>query len=609
MRKFFKIVGSVLTTTRNVVLNLGFLLVVIVLLTSLFSEEKAGVPDQAALVLNIAGDLVEQKRIVNPFQAARDEMSGSEQPPEVLVTDVVDAIENAKHDQRIKALVLELREMNPAGLNKLRTIATAIESFKESNKPVFAIGDYYLQHQYYLASYADQVLMNPNGTVALEGYGRYRVYMKSFLEKIKVTPHVFKVGTYKSAIEPFIRDDMSDAAKEANTAWLNELWHQYREDVALQRDLSLEELDISLSKVRQMLTEAGGDMAQMSLNAGLVDKLVTREEMRDIIAEVVGRDDEHHSFNQIWLDPYLAIASHHAHGHDSGKDKVGIVVAKGTILDGDQPAGTIGGDSTAWLLRQARYDDDVKAVVLRIDSPGGSAFASDLIREEIDELKKAGKPVIASMSTYAASGGYWIAAPADQIWASPSTITGSIGIFGLITTVDKTLASIGMYTDGVATTDLAGMSPTRPLDPAMGAIIQQAIDHGYQQFISLVARERDMTPEQVDKIAQGRVWLGTQALELGLVDALGSEQDAIAAAAELAGLSEYDTKDIVKPLSFRQQLLMELFGSAMADLEPQGYQPNPLKQGLSQVLGQLGWLMELNDPQGIYAHCMACELN
>ncbi|MFD2094443.1 signal peptide peptidase SppA [Corallincola platygyrae] len=615
LKKFFRFVGKALTATRVGLTNLLFIVFLVVFITTLTADKGPTMPEKAALVLSIQGRIVEQKIAVDPAEAFTQQMlGGKEKPKETLLKDIIFAIENAQHDTRVGALVIETRDMAPAGLNKLQAIGKAIEEFKSSGKPVYAIGDYYAQHNYYLAAYADEIFLNPHGGVMLEGYGRYRTYFKSLLEKIKVTPHVFRVGTFKSAIEPYIRDDMSPEAKEANLAWMGDLWTAYKADVAEQRGLEPEQLDVSIESMLEGLNKVDGDFAQLALNSGLVDALKTREELRQPIIEVVGQDPEHKSFNQVWLGEYLSIIRPHQAPLEN-KDRVGIVVAKGTIMNGDQPPGTIGGDSTARLLRQARLDDSIKAVVLRVDSPGGSAFASEVIRNEIDELKRAGKPVVASMSTYAASGGYWISVSADEIWASPTTITGSIGIFGMLTTIDRALDHIGVHTDGVGTTDIAGISITRPLDPGVSAIIQRSVEHGYDQFIGLVAQERDMTPEQVDKIAQGRVWSGKQAHELGLVDSLGDLQDAVSAAADLAGLSSYDVDEVKRPMSFKEHLLNQLLNggaSLMASDSPQdfsGYTPkSQFMTELQRLFNDLSVLNELNDPMGIYARCLGCEV-
>lgn len=608
MKALFRFLGRSITLLRVFLTNALFVLMLVVMIVALTKDNKVAVPDKAALIVNLDGVLVEQKKAFNAGEALSKSLGGDEEPPELLVSDVVKAINAARDDQRIQALVLDPQQLLPAGIDKLMTIGEAVTAFKASGKPVYAIGDYYDQHQYILASFADRIFLNPNGGAVITGLGHYRLFMKDFLDKLMITPNVYRVGTYKSAIEPFIRNDMSPEAKEAELTLLRDIWASARDQVAANRKIEPANLDLSIAKVEKALAANDGDMAKLALDLGLVDVLAEREQMRNEIIATVGQDPEHHSFSQIWLGEYLTALPKEKTPSKSAK--VGIIVARGVIMDGDQPPGNVGGDTTAWLLREARFDDEVKAVVVRIDSPGGSAFASDVIRAEIDELKKAGKPVIASMGSLAASGGYWIAAPADEIWAAPTTITGSIGIFGLITTIDRAMAHWGLNTDGVGTSDLAGaLTITRPVDPGVGKIIQHSIDHGYRQFLALVARERGMTVEAVDKVAQGRVWTGKQAVELGLVDQLGDLDDAVAAAAKLAMLVDYQRHEITPPLSLPQQILKDLLGSAQAWLPASSshyQQPAPLLQFGHRLMADLNQLAQWNDPQHAYAFCAAC---
>ncbi len=606
MKTLFRALGRFFALLRTLLSNLMLLLALIMIASLLLRDHGPKVPDKAALVLNLDGALVEEVKSFDPSAALGKALRGDEEPPELLLSDVVRAIDAASSDPRIQALVIDSQNLLPAGIDKLMTIGNAINNFKQSGKPVYAIGDYYLQHQYLLASYADTVFMHPNGGVTLTGLGSYPLYMKAFLDKLLITPHVYRVGTYKAAVEPYLRNDMSPAAKEANLALLADLWAVMRDQIATNRKLQPEVLDLDIAKVASALSGQQGDMAKLALELGLVDELQQREAVREQLITLVGRDPEHNSFSQIWLSAYQAALP--AQPVTSG-NKVGIVVAQGVIMDGDQPQGSVGGDSTAWLLRQARFDDSIKAVVLRIDSPGGSAFASDLIRAEVDELKKAGKPVVASMGSLAASGGYWIAAAADEIWAAPTTITGSIGIFGLITTIDRAMNHWGLNSDGVATSDLAGaLSITRPIAPEVGHIIQQSIDHGYRQFLELVARERGMEIAAVDKVAQGRVWSGRQAQGLGLVDQLGGLDDAVAAAARLAQLEHYQRETVSPPLNLRDQLLRDLFDQAASYL-PATTAPSlpPQLAAFSQQLQQqLAQMAQWNDPNHSYALCVDC---
>ena len=603
---------TVLNFARKLVFNLIFLVLVIgVIIAISSSEDPISVKPDSALLLQLNGNLVIEKEQVDPFSQFMQEAFGEEpENPEVLVRDVVKVLDNAKQDSRIKALILDLSGLQGGGLDKLRTVAAAIDDFK-TEKPVYAIGDYYSQNQYYLAARADHIYLNPMGGVMFEGYGRFGMYFKDMLEKLRITTHIFRVGTYKSAVEPFIRNDMSDAAKEANKLWLDTYWSQYKTDVAAARGIDVSNFDEELDVLLNKFEEAGADFAKYALNNGWVDALKTREEVRQELVALVGTDENKLGVNVTPFNTYLKAVNPPLPQMGNMKDKVAIVVAKGEILDGNQPAGTIGGDSTARLLRQARLDDTVKAVVLQVDSPGGSSFASEIIRQEVLELQSAGKPVVVSMSTYAASGGYWISAPADKIIASPSTITGSIGVFGMFLTFEDSLEYLGINTDGVASTEIAGMSALRELDPRFGEILQRNVESAYRQFITMVGESRGMSPEAVDKIAQGRVWIGSQALELGLVDELGDLDDAVASAAEIAGLESWDTQYVERILSPQEQFWKEFFGQALVWGAKMQFADNDshLMKMVKNLLAETGTVTNLNDPRGVYTLCLQCKVD
>jgi len=606
-------IWSVLNFSRKLFFNLIFLIIAIGIISLFFRDNgQIGVKQDSALVLNLKGDIVIQKHAIDPFEAFMQEALGqANEKPEVLLQDILLTLDNAKQDRRIKALVLDLHELSGAGLDKLEQVAQAIDDFKLSEKPVYAIGDYYTQEQYYIASRADHVYMNPMGWMLFEGYGRFGMYYKSALEKIKATTHVFKVGTYKSAVEPLLRDDMSQPAKEANRAWLNGMWSQYKNSVAKARGLSSDDFDEKVDEFMVKFENANGDFAQYALDNGWVDGLKTREQVLQELVSVVGKDEDAKlGYTNITFKHYLHIVNPPLPQLNTGIDKVGVVVAKGTILNGEQKPGTVGGDSTAELLRKARLDDSIKSVVLYVDSPGGSAFASEIIRQEIENLKAAGKPVVALMSTYAASGGYWISASADEIWAAPSTITGSIGIFGMFVSFENTLDYLGVHTDGVGTTEFAGMGITRGIDPKMGQVLQRSIEHGYDQFISLVADERQMSKETVDNIAQGRVWIGETALELNLVDHLGYIDDAVSAAAARANLSEYDVTYVERSLNSSELFWKELFSNASVMLAKTQFAQSDSKliSLINKVTADFDNVAKLNDPRGVYAFCLTCDI-
>jgi protease-4 len=615
----------IFTLTRSVVLNVIFIVFFVGFITMLNSDsEQVVVPNETALILNLVGDLVEQKREVNPMDAfLLEALDEKDDKPEVLLADVLDVIAKAKNDDRVQLLVLQLQGLKSAGLTKLQDIGAALIDFKHSGKKIIALGDHFSQDQYYLVSHADDIWLNPQGFMLLDGYGRYKMYFKSALDKLAINQHIFRVGSFKSAVEPFLRDDMSEKAKEANALWLNDLWQQYKEDVAKQRGFTTENFDDSMTNLLSKFTLANSNFAIYALENNWVDQIKTRDQMRNDLIDMVGTNKKGDNFNQINFKDYLASTSSIMPVHSKSENKVAVIIAKGTILNGTQKPGTVGGDSTAKLLRKARTNDKVKAVVLRVDSPGGSAFASEIIRQEVELLKAVGKPVIASMGTYAASGGYWISAPADKIYASPSTITGSIGIIGMMMTFEDSLSKLGIHTDGVGTTDISGFGPTQPLTEGMSQLFQLRINKGYQDFISLVATNRNMTLTQVDAVAQGRVWSGKKAQELGLVDELGNLTDAIVAAADLAKLDQYDTLLIEKESSSRNKFIQKLIGQTKSIVSTGfGFLDNtstnkitpltstfdkPMTQFINALEGELMKMNQFNDPQGIYTLCLACS--
>lgn len=618
LAKIFKGIWAGINFSRRLVLNIIFLLLVILFIVAISSEEdKVKVADGTVLRLNLNGPIVEEKTYVDPVEAAiNDATMGQEAPSEILLDNVVEVINQATKDDRISVMLLDLQKMPSAHINKLKQITNAIDAFKEAGKQVVATGYYYTQAQYYIAAHANEVSMHPYGGVSIEGYGMFPLYFKDALEKLKVTQHIFRVGTYKSAVEPFIRNDMSEAAKEANNVWLTALWNEYKTDVAASRPFDEsnfdEDMDVYLAKMQAV----NGNSGQYALNNQWVDSLKTSQQIRQQLIDVVGTEETGKTFKQVSFREYLSLVKPPIEFDNPITEKVAVVVAKGTIVDGERKAGEIGGDSTAALLREARLDDKVKAVVLRIDSGGGSMFASEVIRAEVLALKAAGKPVIASMSSVAASGGYWIASAANEIWAAPSTITGSIGVFGTFMTFENTMAELGIYSDGVATTDLAGFSIARPLDEKMADIIQLSVEDAYQRFLNVVAEARNMTPEQVNEIAQGRVWIATQAKELGLVDKLGDKQGAIKAAAELAKLAHYDVKTIKQSLTPQEQMLQDIFGTAAvksffaksdSSQSVLATQAN-LQSLINQLSSEIDNLKDYNDPQGVYARCLVCNV-
>lgn len=602
----FRSLWRLLNFTRLMLINLLFLLVVLVIVFSVSQSETPSTPIEGALTLNLSGVLVEQRTQTDPtVQLLRQMDKGDEQPSEIVLSDLLWAIKSAGNDDRIKALVIKPQGLQGASLSKLQEVTAAIDAFKESGKPVIAMADYYSQGAYLLAAHADHVLLNQSGAVVIEGLGVYQTYFKSALEKLNITPHVFKVGTYKSFVEPYTRDEMSPESKEANQRWLDQLWQSYVTDVAEQREIEPDAVAPNKDHFLELLRKAGGNAASYALDNGLVDQLATRDEMTQAVIKEVGEADDH-GWKGVGLKEYLAAIPEQY--PQSGKDEVGLITASGAIMDGVQPAGTIGGDSLADLLAEARRDDQVKAVVLRVDSPGGSAFAAEQIRAELLALKQAGKPVVISMGSYAASGGYWISADADKIFASPTTLTGSIGVFGMFATIDKALSQYGVHTDGVGTTDFVGVGLTRALPDHVGEAIQLSVEDTYQRFVGLVGKGRGLSPEEAEKAAEGRVWTGQDAKALGLVDEFGNLDDALKAAADLANLKSWQVTPIAPEESARDKFLRELFDSSAQALAPhlQSWLPTGLGKALLEMNRTLDPLTRFNDPQGTYAFCPVC---
>ncbi len=467
---------------RKVFVNLLFLFIVVALLALVFRSDKPDIAGTTALVIAPEGQLVEQLTAKSIDQLI-DEAQGSA-IGETLLKDVLDAIEAAKEDERIEVLVLDLSAFRGARLTKLQDVAKALEDFRSSGKKVIARADGLEQDGYYLAAHADEIIIHKFGGVVLQGFGRYRMYYREGIDKLGLDVHIWRVGTYKSAVEPFLLNEMSDDAKAANHEWLGDLWRIYLDDVAEARGMTAAQLDSYAQNFPPVVTEANGDTAKAALDYGLVDQIMTRIEIRQHLVELVGEDEEKHTFNQVGMADYLRTIDDDRFGREAKGDKVAIIVARGTILDGSHPAGTIGGDSTGALIRKARFDEDVKAIILRVDSGGGSAFASEVIRRECEAARAAGIPVIASMGSVAASGGFWISTSSDQIWAHPSTITGSIGIFGMFATYQRPLAEhLGLRVDGISTAPLAGVRPDRELPADISEAVQQMIEQGYREFL------------------------------------------------------------------------------------------------------------------------------
>ena len=578
------------------------------------TKDVTTIPDDVALVINPNGVLVEQAEVMDPFEQAIQDAYGVDEPQEIEVHDLVRVIRKAKDDKRIKGLVLDLGAMGipTSSASKLHYLADELAKFKESEKPIYAIGDYYSQEQYLLAAQADEVYLHDRGSLVMVGYGSYGTYLKSFLDKLLITPHVFRVGTFKAAVEPFLRDDMSPEAKEANLGFLSVMWDRYGNMVESARGLPAGSVKDYADNFTEILKAADGDLAQAAFDAKLVDGLMSRNEQLDTLKKVFGEDTDNDSYKSVDYRRYLKAVGQSP--KDGEAPNVAIVTAAGTIVDGDAPVGSAaGGDTVAGYLKKALEDDNVKAVVLRVDSPGGSAFASEIIRDRVIDLKDAGKPVVVSMGSLAASGGYWVSAPADEIWAAPTTITGSIGIFAFFTTFENAAAEWGINVDGVGTSAFSSLYGTGigPLEDNVAEIFQLSVESGYKDFIDVVAEGRDLTPEYVDTIGQGRVWIGKRAHELKHDDKLGTIDEAVASAAALAGLEDYDQVEMIEEVSPFDAFFSSFTVKTLAGLGVKETTLRRRHRAIDQVIEKIDDRLEFfntfNDPNATYARCVACD--
>jgi len=598
-----------LTAFRMAVFNILFLLVLaLVVRVLLFSSDELIVDSDTTLVIAPVGMLVEEYT-GTPVERAINQALGQDLP-ETRLRDVLLALEHAAEDERIVQVLVRTDELWGLAPGMMNELADAFVRFRSSGKRVIAHGGMMMQGQYLLASLADEVWLDHDGLVLIEGYSRYRQYYREGLEKLAVDVNLFRVGEYKSAMEPYIRDDMSDEDRAASELLLGDLWQAYLDQIAINRGLPVDVLVDLIDDFSAHVEAADGDLAGLALDSGLVDRLVSRPELRAELANR-GAADREDGFRQIDFVTYAQASR----SWRPKADRVGVIVAQGAIVEGAQPPGTIGSESTSRLIRQAARDDRIRAVVLRIDSGGGSAFASEVIRSELKALQDAGKPLVVSMGNVAASGGYWIAMGADEVWAYPTTLTGSIGIFGFFPTFQDTLAKIGIHTDGVGTTPLAGaLRADRALSDEARNLLQNFIEHGYREFINLVAEHRRMPVGEVDQVARGRVWTGRQAQQHGLVDQLGTLDEAVDAAARIAGLGDdYVVSYVERELSAMEQFFVDMGTAAigMADIDsgalagPIGWLPLEVR---NRLLGELRlvFAQTRSGRPGIMAHCL-CE--
>ena len=592
----------------KVMLSIIFFTIFALFLIGIFSNQLPPIPEKGALYLAPSGVLVDQKSYIYPLDSLFADQTMSNQ--ETLVRDIIESIDSAAYDSRITHLVMVTDFLESASVAKLEEISQALMRFKSKGKPIIAVADNFTQSQYFLAAHADEILLNPMGSVLITGIGAYGNYFRNALEKLDIKVHVFRAGDYKSAAEPFLRNNMSAEAKEDISAVINQLWLSYTGKIESLRELEKGTIDSLVNNLHSELQATQGDTAKLAYETGLIDYIATRSEMHNYLNSQI-TNDMHGEFVAIDMPFYIANIRQE-NSRKQAADKIAVVVAKGTIFDGEQPEGDIGGDTLSQILSDLRYDPQVKAIVLRIDSPGGSAFASDNIRDSLYGQGNQQVPIVVSMGSYAASGGYWIAAEADKIVAMPSTITGSIGVYSMIPTFEKTLGKLGVNSDGVGTTDIADiMQLDRPMSKQAKVILQSSVDHIYDRFINLVATGRDQSPEVIHDIAQGRIWTGQQALERGLVDQLGGLNEAIAAAAELAGIEEYSITYPSRILSPQEQFFQDIsqnFSASMSKIGFSKFTSSLVNSEMMTVVSPLKHLSEFNDPRGVYLRCDYCDL-
>ncbi len=606
MFKFLGKVWKFITVIRTGLANLIFLAIILFFIFAIVGNKPPGLPNNAPLLVTISGSLVD-KKAYEPTML--DFLSGEQRDPETLVRDVTFAINEAKNDTRISALILNLNHLRSAGLSKIEEVGQAIESFRESEKPIIAYADSYSQSQYLLASYADEIYINDMGNIALTGFGIYQSYFKEAADKLALKFHLFKAGNFKDAAEPYVRNTMSEASREHKSLLINELWSRYTSKIETRRNLPSGAVTTFIEGFKDTLKDSEDTFASITQKAGFVDHVVSRVELNTRLIEQFGKDKDSDFFEAIGFKQYL---NHKKPRLPQQSSNIGLIVASGTIVDGEGGEGQIGGNSLSALIREATNDNSLEALVIRIDSGGGSAFASEVIRDELENARAANLPVFVSMGSVAASGGYWIAAAAEEIWALPSTITGSIGVWGLLPNVSGSLKKIGVHNDGLGTTSLSDIYQIdRPLSPDAQQVFQSGVDNIYDQFINLVAESRGQTADDIHRIAQGRVWSGAKAMEFGLVDQLGSLDDLMKAIGEKLDLSKIQVKVIEHPMSTSEQFLRAL----MEEAEFAGNQMKDAILGdeVSTLLNHLpksdiARAMERSSYQGVryFAECLSC---
>ncbi len=596
IKKFF----SGFDIFRRIIVNLFFLGIILLIISSFATAKYKFSGDQNTLVIKIQGNVVEEFSGSTLSRTVGD-YSGMEMD-ETLLWDIINSINYARDDNKINSILLDFRSMSGSGLGALTEIRDCLLEFKKSGKKIISYSDSYNQGRYYLASVADKVFADPMGDFLITGFSVYHQYYGEGLKRLGVDVNYFHAGKYKSYGEVFTRSTMSDAAKEENLKWSGDLWSGFVSSVSESRGMEKSDFTYFINNYIDLLNQSGGSTVNTALNSGFIDDLMNRDELRSYMKDISGYSFESESFNQISVFEYLTVKTEE--NYLQNENKIAIITARGSIYNGFEDPGNIGSDSLVELLDAVQFDSSFKALVLRIDSGGGSAFASEIIRRKMEKIRSSGIPVVISMGSVAASGGYWIATASDEIWAQPTTLTGSIGVFSLIPTFEEPLNTyLGINVDGVGTTWMAGsMRGDRDLNPQVGEIYQSNVDNIYSNFLTLVGDSRSLTINEVDNIAQGRVWSGSDAKEIGLVDKLGGLEQAVLSAAQLADLNpgEYQTEIIQLEIPLSDQIIGSLLSSSVKFKILSDF--NIIKTiNDNHILKKLDDLKNLNDPSGVYA--------
>ena len=602
---FLRRLWLLISHIKNAVGNIVFLSIITILFFAFFQSRGVNVQDGSALVLNPKGSIVEQKSLVNPLGSI---ISGN-RTLEVSLQDLLTTIKDARSDGRITLMVLDLARLGEVSIGHLEEIGIALQEFKSSGKTIIAVGSSYTQAQYYIASFADEIILeggslNPLGGVMLTGLSIHPLYYKTLLDKLDLDFRVFAAGEYKDAVEPYLRDDMSEIARIGNQQWLDSLWETYKNTILKNRQISSNAFHRYTNDYDQLLNESGDDPDKLALDYGFVDEVLDPASWKAKIISLVGARDD--SFRQITYIDYLRTKRNTASTSNQGINKIAVITASGTILEGDQPAGFVGSDSIVSLIEKVRMDDNIRALVFRINSPGGSAGASEEIRRELELVQKEGKPVVVSMGSYATSGGYWISSTANKIFALESTITGSIGVFMVFRTYASALSKLGISGDGVGTTNLSGaFNPLKSINPILEDALERSVNRAYSRFLNLVSEGRNMTVTEAKTVANGKVWTGKKALAMGLIDAIGDLDDAVASAAVLSGISQYEVLFIDRELSASERLANELFQIA-ADIVEKVY----VNQTFSNLVlpREIQDILIMSESSSLQSYCLYCKV-